>query len=529
MRPARMASSLAAVVVVVCSFVLTSCTPTQLEVTATPGLFPAFNPSVTDYVSRCSKAAPVQLSINAPDGTTVSVAGQPDQGGAFTTQVTRGVGQSFQIVAHSAAGTAGYVVRCLPADFPAWTATRSGTPQAEWYALAPLFASTVPNAQPPASIKYSAIFDRNGVPVWWKGTDPRLFFAYLPNGNVVWTRNGSVVEEKLDGTPVHTVRPTVGTMDDHEVEILPNGNYLVVTNVPRILDLTPIGGPADTHTIDQVIQELTPLGALVWSWSTVDHIPVVESDPQWRAQATTAAGGYDVYHFNSLGLDGAGRIILSFRHLDAVYDVDRSTGNIVWKLGGSERPESLTVSGDPVFTAGGGFGGQHDARVLADGSVTVSDNGSFRGRQPRALRYAIDTGAKTATLVEQVKDPITELRSRCCGSSRKLPTGNWVSTWGWTTPAGLAPGFGSGVVTELTSDGTRRFGLSFQDDFFTYRAMPVLPGELSASSLRTAMDAMHPPCAKPTGCRSDDTRPRTTTAPPSSPAPRRSSDAAAGW
>ncbi|MCU1452504.1 MAG: hypothetical protein JWN46_650 [Acidimicrobiales bacterium] len=497
---ARATLCVAVVAAVLASLALTSCAPAQLTISASPGLFPAFTPAVTDYVSRCSRTAPVQLTVDVPDGSSVSVAGQPPRGGSFTAAVTRGTSQSFTIVSQSSAGSSTYVVRCLPADFPRWTTTRSGTPQAEWFGLAPIsVASTA------ASGDYSALFDRNGVPVWWRRTDPHLFFTYLPNGHVAWTTNaGTIVEEGLDGRHVRVLKPPSGRLDIHELQLLANGNYLVATNLSRVVDLRPIGGPASATLDDPVIEELTPTGEVVWSWSTVDHIPVTESDPQWRTLALAAP--YDVFHFNGIGTDGDGRVVLSYRHLDAVYDVDRSTGEIRWKLGGRARTGSLTISGDPVFAGGSGFGGQHDARMLADGTLTLSDNGTNRGRAPRAVRYSIATGGGTATMLEQVVDP-ANVRSRCCGSSRRLPGGNWVSSWGLTT-TGLAPGYGSGLVAELTPAGARTFGLSFQDDFFSYRAIPLPPGQVARTALRAAMDKAYPPCDRPTGCRTDDHRAR---------------------
>ena len=75
-------------------------------------------------------------------------------------------------------------------------------------------------------------------------------------------------------------------------------------------------------------------------------------DPQWYSQYITGGSApYDVYHWNSVDYTGTG-FLLSFRHLDAVYDIDQASGNILWKLGGSARPESLTVLNDPVFAGG---------------------------------------------------------------------------------------------------------------------------------------------------------------------------------
>jgi Arylsulfotransferase (ASST) len=218
---------------------------------------------------------------------------------------------------------------------------------------------------------------------------------------------------------------------------------------------------------------------VVWSWDIVDHIPVSETDVQWRGAGAGCPVGtcYDPYHWNSIEATPTG-YILSFRHLDAIYNIDKASGNIVWKLGGSTRPESLSIMNDPVFSGGSHFGGQHDARVRGDGTLTLFDNGTNLGRPPRAVRYQISTAAKTATLVEQLSDPALVSNSICCGSARKLPGGNWVFGWG-----------GTNFVTETTSSGARVFLLQLTSSPFVYRAIPVPFGQLDRATLRADMDA----------------------------------------
>jgi hypothetical protein len=129
------------------------------------------------------------------------------------------------------------------------------------------------------------------------------------------------------------------------------------------------------------------------------------------------------------------------------------------------------------------FRGQHDARILPDGSLTVHENGFHPGstRPPRAVRYVIDTTARTATLVEQMNDPGTVATPLCCGSARKLPGGDWVINWG-----------SAGVTTEVSPAGDRVFSLTFDDKLFSYRAHPVMPGVLSRDALRDGMDEQFP-------------------------------------
>ena len=106
---------------------------------------------------------------------------------------------------------------------------------------------------------------------------------------------------------------------------------------------------------------MSPGGQLVWDWKTQDHIALAETGRWWPL----AIGfDYDLVHWNSIQPAGNGSVIASFRHLDAVYKIDKSTGAIVWKLGGTSRPESLNVIGDPFAYT---FGGQHDARLLPTG------------------------------------------------------------------------------------------------------------------------------------------------------------------
>jgi len=189
----------------------------------------------------------------------------------------------------------------------------------------------------------------------------------------------------------------------------------------------------------------------------------------------SGAAPYDVYHWNSIEDTGSG-FIVSYRHLDAVYDIDRASSTIVWKLGGSTEAGSLTVKGDPVFDGGSHLGGQHDARLLADGSVSLFDDGSNLGRAPRAVRYQIDTNAHTATLLESVSDPAI-VASFCCGSARKLGPGDWVIGWG-----------GTDTATESV-DGTRHFTITQPGTM--YRFIPIAQGRLSRSDLRAAMDAQY--------------------------------------
>lgn len=438
-----------------------------VRVTAKPRLIPKFDPGVSDYVTRCMPRGRLRLQV-----------------GARSARLRLKSGESTSFVVRSGHVRRRYVVRCLPRDFPSWSAHRPGRPQAQWYVVAPCCTTST----------YVAIFDTNGVPVWWFHTrripaDASL----LKDGNLVWTQphgkdlapgvsSGAYEEHRLDGKLERTFSLPDGTpTDQHELQLLPNGDYVVVAYVPRDgVDLSPYGGPSAATVLDAHVTEVTPQHRVAWSWSSADHVDPAETG-RWYQNLVLpkpiplpdGRTAYDIVHINAVNPDGAQRFLVSLRHTDAVYAVDRASGDVLWKLGGTQTPRSLRIVGDSVTD----FGGQHDVRRLEDGTITVHDNGTDRERPPRALRFRIDAEAMTATLVEQVADGAAA-RSPCCGSARKLPGGNWVMSWG-----------GTHLIEEKTAAGERVFALRFPQHI-SYRAFPVLPGRLTYRALRRGMDAM---------------------------------------
>jgi hypothetical protein len=233
-----------------------------------------------------------------------------------------------------------------------------------------------------------------------------------------------------------------------------------------------------------VVELLSPTNTVLWRWDPYAHInPVTATNPQWYSTIQGEGSPYDVFHMNSLSYAG-GVLLVSFRHLDAIYSVNVKTGQLVMKMGGSPEPESYTVLNDPVFTAGGTFCGQHDARIVGIDRITVHDNGSGCGRAPRGVEYSLNPTAKTATLVTQVTDPRAP-SSFCCGSARLLPGGDWVADWG-SNP----------FFTELTSAGSPVLTVNWTDPgVFAYRVTPILPGSYTSAELRAAMNTMFPRAA----------------------------------
>jgi len=469
-------------------------------ITTTPALFPAFNAAVSDYVVRCTPTTPVKVTVAATSGTTVTVDGKAWTGTAIS--VSLNYGRSFTITANTSGTVQNYYGRCLPSGFPSWTTARPGTPQAEYYVVAPSLGFS--------ATRWVIIYDTNGVPMWWmtptlnrpldaklvqNGGRSDLLWADMQGTNV---NVGPAAEEhSLDGTfskTIHIVSPAGGptySENPHEVQLLSNGDYLLIGGYSRSgVNLSAIGGPASATILDDIVQEVTPAGAAVWTWDAYNHVGINEVDPQWWSTAISGTGAHDVYHINSATTDSAGNLLISLRFTDAIFYVTSPSaatnpGKVIWKVGGTATQQDggahLTIS--DANCSGSCFGGQHYARFYDAGDgklyLTLHDNGTSRGRSPRAVRYLIDTTAGTATRVEQITDTAVT-SSSCCGSAKKLPGGDWVMSWG-----------ANPLVAEYSSTGARVFSITFSGTY-SYRADPVLPGVLTRDALRAAMNTLYP-------------------------------------
>ncbi len=450
--------------------------PRLTRLSATPTLFPAYSPAVHDYVVRCATARQVRFTTSVAAGTVSVIDG--DEARSAAVKLTPG--KAVTIDGFTSAGATAYHVRCLPADFPNWTVTGTGSP-GEWYVATPSLSLGGPTSN------YVAIFDDHGVPVWWSrdASGPPIDATILAGPTVAYATFGAAAGafqvRRLDGKLVRQIVSPDGAIDVHELQVAANGDdvFLVYRPKPDV-DLTPFGGPAAGTVLEGEIEEISPAGKLVWSWSTDGDVDLSEST-RWLGTIFNApvklvdgSLGYDFFHANAVSLAG-GTVLVSLRQTDGIYAIDRLTGAILWKLGGTPTPQSLTVVGDPDGDMT--LGGQHDIRVLPDGTITLFDDGTFLARAPRAVRYRIDPVGHTATFVEQVTDP-TIASSTCCGSARKLADGDWVVSWG-----------GDPVVGEYRPDGTPVFRMTF-DSLFSYRVEPVAAGRLSAAALRAGMDAL---------------------------------------
>ncbi len=465
----RLAQGISALVLATAALAIglvpTSAGTTQLNVTADQGLFPAFNPAIHDYVIRCT-GAPVQLTATIPFSYGVSVDGSPLLPSSFTRSVPLSTGQEFSFSVRHSEVTTPYYVRCLPRDFTSYTFTPEGS--------APYGMFTIDGALG----DYTAIFDSNGVPIWWMRTSAGAADSQvLTDGTYGFYDQGAGLDEiySLSAQPIRSLTAENGTTDQHELLLLENGDYIIDSYVQRSgVDLSQFGGPSNTTVLDGEAEEITKSGQVVWVWNSGQHTALSDFPQAWYNRQASFGAPYDIFHLNAVAPRGS-VVMISSRHSDALYGIDKTTGNILWKLGGTTRPESLTVVGDPQGSYP--FGGQHDARWLPDGSLTVHDNNFGQPFVPRVVHFSINPTNHTATYLDSFSDP-SVTSALCCGSARRLSSGDTLVSWGYNP-----------LVAEYDASGRQLFALKWGASF-SYRAIPV-PPQVSVTQLRAGMDTQY--------------------------------------
>jgi hypothetical protein len=269
-------------------------------------------------------------------------------------------------------------------------------------------------------------------------------------------------------------------VDIHELRLLPNGDHLVFTNpvVPDV-DLKGLGNYAgDANVLGCVIQEVDPSGALVWTWDILDYFDPAK-DTTFPEPSFTPGGGtlVDVFHCNAIDVTPDGDLLVSARNMDTVFLVSRSSGAVLWKMGGPTYSKNdapyIKVMGDPQ----GGFHRQHDARLQPDGTISMFDDETSEPGPARAVIYALDVDAGTATMVWQHEGTAS---SEDMGDFRLLDGGTRIIGWGY---GGMPYAF-----SELDDAGFDVADWAFvTEGAATYRAVKVPLAAFDIQVLRNAV------------------------------------------
>jgi hypothetical protein len=212
-----------------------------------------------------------------------------------------------------------------------------------------------------------------------------LYITDSVNGN-------SVIEVDWDGQITWSIQASKYGLFHHDVQRLSNGNTLLLSRHKTVHDkINPVPLYYDR------LAEVNHQNELEWFWYSADYFDdfgFSESTKEyiynyrWKDVPKWTLGYTDLYHTNSIQAlppnrnEGdsrfkQGNILMSQRHTNIIFIIDKDSGQIVWQIG---PDDNMTI-------------GQHDAHMIEEGlpgagNILVFDNGNAGGYPMKCRFYS---------------------------------------------------------------------------------------------------------------------------------------------
>lgn len=442
---------------------------------STGKLYPEFNPETTDYyITSLNSLNPIDVTIKDFEPyKTIYINSQKVVNKKTTIKlntnqdivITDGIGKDKKT----------YTIHYLPQDLPKTNVITKNNPSSGYTLINMLdfsFSSTV-------DFTYIAILDNNGFPVYYNKTPYKgvINFKYFEIANGVKRYSYSVndigkaivMNEKFEeinriNLLPHKSHPSY-PVDNHDFIYLSDNHYIVPAYVTREnVDMTAYSGGNSVDLVDFVFQEVLN-NQVIFEWNSADFPELLEATDDIYYNQYATRPKVDYFHFNSINIDPIDQnFIISARHTNQIYKIDRSTGDIIWKFGGKDDDFNLT--GNNIISH------PHHATILDNGNLLLFDNGVTKNpKQTRIVEFDIDEINKTAVIVKEYTE--TGRYFDIMGSVQKLTNGNYFIGWGGNTTSQINAN--KSDITEIDSNGNIVLDISFTNNpnrfTYSYRAL----------------------------------------------------------
>ncbi|MFW5980540.1 MAG: aryl-sulfate sulfotransferase [Halanaerobiaceae bacterium] len=221
------------------------------------------------------------------------------------------------------------------------------------------------------------------------------------------------------------------TRAHHDFARLRNGNTLVLSRSKNTNENIWAGKEVSYD----YISEKTPDNKEVWKWEIEDHVEELAEmvdliyPNEFEFNDWPHINTIEVLPENCSGSKNnsfkKGNLLMCGRHINTIWTVDRSSGEIVWTWGTDELL------------------GPHMPTMLSSGNILIYDNGDHTDQLSRSYTRILELDPIREEIVWEYKeDPPEEFFSPRRGSNQRLPNGNT-----------LISESDSGRLFEVTPDG----------------------------------------------------------------------------
>jgi hypothetical protein len=299
------------------------------------------------------------------------------------------------------------------------------------------------------------IVDNELTPVFSRQVNGIIFdFKYQPNGELTYGIGPvSIYGMDSSGNTINEYYAPPGIiLDIHELRVMADGTYYVIGEEHHIIDMSQYvqGGDTAAIVVTNIIIHMDKNDNEIWRWRTIDHYDILDVDQY----VDLTQHQIDWTHCNSIEIDTDGNIILSTRNFNEVTKIDRTTGEIIWRLGGEKN--QFTFINDTR-----GFSRQHCVRRLSNGNLILFDNGVYLvPKYSSVVEYQIDETNLIANLVKRYTRN-ESVFYRVLGSVQELSNGHILISWGENQDPS---------ITEINEEDSIEFEMKFIDYARQYRS-----------------------------------------------------------
>ncbi|MFT6726667.1 MAG: hypothetical protein ACJAV7_001116 [Flavobacteriales bacterium] len=207
--------------------------------------------------------------------------------------------------------------------------------------------------------------------------------------------------------------------DNHDFQILPNQHYFMFAYDDQEVDMSEVvaGGNPNALVEGFVIQERDENDDLIFEWRSWDWFQITDNE-----LLDLTGADLNIFHINAIEIDSDDNLLISSRHISEITKINKSTGQIMWRLGNNSQNQ-FTFVGTQTFSY------QHDVRRLENGNILLFDNANFSTQNSRAVELNINTTTMQATLVWEFEHP-DNLFGSSMGGCGRLGNGNTIIYWG---------------------------------------------------------------------------------------------------
>jgi hypothetical protein len=278
----------------------------------------------------------------------------------------------------------------------------------------------------------------------FKKQNDNLITYYYEIGHKFWGLNTSynVVDSFESGNGY--------TTDFHELVVMADGSAWLMSYDAEYIDMSVVvvGGKTNALVTGLIIQKIDAQKNVVFQWRSWDNFQITDATHE-----NLTSYNIDYVHGNAIDVDYDGNILLSSRHLDEITKINSETGDIIWRLGGTNN--EFTFVNDTL-----GFSHQHCVRKLPNGHIMLFDNGNYHSPAfSRVVEYKIDEDEKIVEIAWEFRHN-PSIYAVAMGSVQRLSNGNTLIGWGSA----------STTLTEVTPNGTVAYELSLPAGQMSYRA-----------------------------------------------------------